>query len=273
MKTDMYFLATLTLLPHIAFANDPNSGFRLADVYPKNKSSLHTENVIRGGKAYNVDIVSSSSGRYKEANKTLNPCFTKAPSEQYPEVRYANLNHKKPPSGYENGGVIGWVNAVNNGTAIGSVLVRSLKIWGIDSNGTRNLVDDKIICDFCDAENHIWGYDMPRSLWRDPAAWNRSNHGSVFQVIDNAIVKIPTSTQPSDLFHFWNTTWPRAAVNSEWTYEVEAEVLPQGAGMIQIGLDFWSSQDGGINIEAANSQWICAKPDANWITVRAGGIR
>ena len=114
---------------------------------------------------------------------------------------------------------------------------------------------------------------MPRSLWRDPAAWNRSNHGSVFQVIDNAIIKIPTSNQRSDLFHLWNATWPRAAVNAGWTYEVEAEVLPQGAGMIQIGLDFWTLKDGGTNIEAANSQWVCAKQGSNWITVRAGGIR
>lgn len=153
------------------------------------------------------------------------------------------------------------------------MLVRALRIWGTDPDGIRHLLTDRLICETCDTENHVWGYHMPRNLWRDPAAWNQPNNGSVFTVRDNTVVKIPTSRQPLDLFHLWNARWPRPSVQPGWTYEAEAEVLPEGAGMIQVGLDFWSLPNGGTNIEAANSHWVCSKTGSNWVTVRAGGIR
>jgi hypothetical protein len=272
-KTTLYIFALS--LSVTANAYNSNSDFLLSEIAPKTASTLHAENVVRGGKAFNIDLIRSATSpyTYTETNKTLNPCFSRAPAEQYEAVRYQNLNYSKPPNGYENGGVIGWGVAVNYGTNPGYVLVRQLKIWGIDQNKKRYLVTNKLTCSTCDSENHVWGYDMPRSLWRDPSAWNRKNHGSVFQVLSNGIVKIPTSNQPLDLFHFWNTSWPRAAVNAGWSYELEAEVLPVGAGMIQFGIDYWTATDGGTNIEAANSPWVCAKQGGNWITVRTGGVR
>lgn len=265
-------LAILVLLPQIVLANDADSGFRFATITPKNDSALHAENVVRGGKSWDLDIVRAGK-KYKEKHTTVNPCFANAPVEQYPHIRYANLNYSTPPAGFESGGVIGWLVAVNNGIGEGSVLVRALRIWGIDPQGTRHLITDDFICESCDAENQAWGYDMPRSLWRHPEAWTRPNHGSIFHVLENSMIHIPTSNQPLDLFHLWNTVWPRSPVVEGWSYEAEAEVLPQGAGMIQLGLDFWTLRDGGTNIEAANSPWTCSKSDSNWITIRAGGIR
>jgi len=56
------------------------------------------------------------------------------------------------------------------------------------------------------------------------------------------------------------------------SYSVEAEVLPQGAGMIQIGFDYTTATDGGTHNEAVNSHWICSKPNSKWVTVRIGGF-
>lgn len=274
MKVIIGVLATLILLPQMVLASDQDAGFRFATVTPTNDSVLHVENVIRGGKAWDLDLV-RKKGKYKEQNKVLNQCFANAPGEQYPEDHYAGSKNSTPPSGYERGGVIGWMIAVNNGAGEGSVLLRALRIFGIDQNGTRHLITDEMICEECDIDNQIWGYDMPRSLWRTPGAWSRPNHGAVFQMLDSSVIRIPTSDQPLDLFHLWNTVWPRPAVEAGWSYEAEAEVLPQGAGMIQLGLDFWSQRgDGGTNVEAAHSSWICSKADSNdWITVRVGGTR
>lgn len=262
-------------LANTAFANNPNSEFLLAEITPKQAFTFHAENVVRNGKSIDLDIVRSATNpnRYIEINKKVNPCFAKAPAEQPETVRYQNMNYSTPPPGFENGGVIGWGVAVNYGMNPGYILVRKLSIYEIDTNGKRYLVTDKLICKDCDSENHVWGYDMPKSLWRDVNAWNRSNHGSVFEVLPGNIIKIPTSKQPLDLFHFWNTTWPRKAIKSGWRYELEAEVLPIGAGMIQFGIDYWTAVDHGTNVEAANSPWVCAKKGSNWITVRAGAFR
>jgi hypothetical protein len=274
-----YYIAVVFLFfsfNNLTFANDPNSGFRLADVTPKSAFTLHAENVVRSGKSIDLDIVRSTANpnTYKEVNTKVNACFAKAPIEQPAAVRYQNLNYPKPPVGFENGGVIGWVTAVNYGTNPGYVLVRKMAVYEVDPNGKRYLVTDKITCPACDLDNRVWGYEMPKMLWSDPSAWNRPNHGSVFEVLSGNIIKIPTSSpSQSSLFHFWNTTWPRKPVKAGWRYELEGEVIPVGAGMIMFGIDYWTATNGGTNVEAANSPWACAKNGSNWQIIRAGGFR
>lgn len=260
---------------NMAFANNPNSEFLLADVTPKKELTLHAENVVRKGESIDLDVVRSAANpnRYKEINEKVNPCFAKAPTDQPEAVRYQNLNFATPPAGYESGGVIGWGVAVNDGDNPGYVLVRKMSIYEVDKKGKRYLVTDKFTCNLCDSENHVWGYDMPKSLWRDINAWSRPNHGSVFEVLPGNIIKISTSKQSLDLFHFWNTTWPRKSIKPGRRYELEAEVLPVGAGMIQFGIDYWTAVDGGTNVEAANSPWVCADKSIGWRTVHAGAFR
>jgi hypothetical protein len=267
------FLMSLSFAT-LSFANDPNSGFRLTDVTPKSAFTLHAENVVRNGKSIDLDIVRSAANpnTYKEVNTKVNACFAKAPIEQPAAVRYQNLNYPKPPVGFEKGGVIGWATAVNYGTSPGYVLVRKMAVYEVDPNGKRYLVTDKITCPACDLENRVWGYEMPKMLWSDLSAWNRLNHGSVFEVLRGNVIKIPTSSQPFKLFHFWNAIWPRPSVKPGWRYELEAEVLPVGSGMVMFGVDLWTATNGGTNVEAANSPWVCAKSGSNWQTIRAGGF-
>lgn len=283
-------LIALLLLPRLGLAADPatypepNSGFKYATITPKGEFALHAENVVRDGQSWDLDIVRVGKKKYKEKNKTLNPCFVNAPQEQPHNDHYAGMKNRTPPAGYENGGVIGWIVAVNHGTSSGSILLRALRIWEVSPDGARTLLTDEIICKCCGAIECVGGYRVPRSAW---TAWAPVGDHSDFEIIDDLvtdgdqeIVRIPTSDHPDFLFHLWNTTWPRPAVKAGWYYEVEAEVLPQGAGMIHVGLDFWKTPEaipvpGGLamNVEAADSSWICSSGEPKWMTVRAGGMR
>jgi len=186
------------------------------------------------------------------------------------------LNHPKPPQGYKKGSVLGWITAVNYGHGEGYVLIRALRIYGIDTNGKRHIEIDKFICETCsDPDDQVWGYDMPRKLWHVKKAWDRPNHGSVFEVLENGVVKIPTSDKPKKVFHMWNlfdliqNQWERHKVKPGWSYGVEAEVFPVGSGMIQIGFDYWKANE-KENKEAANSDWVCSSTNGDWVTVSIG---
>lgn len=97
-KAGFCFLTAMFLLPQMASANDPNSGFRLADITPKGRFRLQAENVIRDGKSWNLTLIrfAKTPNTYKEVKKRINPCFANAPGEQYPEIRYGNLNYLSP---------------------------------------------------------------------------------------------------------------------------------------------------------------------------------
>lgn len=290
MKFDIHILVALTLLPQIVLASDPatypepDSGIKYATITPKGEFDFHAENVVRGGQSWDLDIVRVGKKKYKEKNKILNPCFVNTPQEQPYNDHYAGIKNRTPPAGYENGGVIGWIVAVNHGSSEGSVLLRALRVWEVSPDGARTLLTDEIICKSCGTTERVGGHRVLRTAW---TAWDPVGDHSDFEIIDDPItggdqeiVRIPTSDHPDFLFHLWNTTWPKPAVKAGWYYEIEAEVLPQGAGMIQVGLDFWKTPEaipvpGGptMNVEAAHSSWICSTGDSKWITVRAGGTQ
>lgn len=229
----------------------------------------------------------------------LNSCSDKAPKAQPVANRYAKLNTSTPPAGYENGGVLGWIDAFNADANEGYVLVRALRIIGIKTDGQGHIIERKIITEklfFGDPVNPsepAQGYALKLpgdesgwgAMWR---TWVRGD-GAVFQRINypmengqtRFVLKIPTSEKLGYYFHLWNTDWPRPKVEPDFSYAVEAEVLPQGSGMIRIGFDFWTAIDetgknntnGDSDGEAAHSNWVCSKTIGstnNWVTISIG---
>jgi hypothetical protein len=248
-------------------AGDPNSGLLFADVKVKSPTKMHVEHAVLNEVEYDFDLIGSTPSTYTIANKRVNPCFAKAPVEQWPADRYQQVTYSKPPAGY--GSVIGWFAAVNSGTEPGSVFIRAFRLYGVNKNGVRSLVTNKMICPLCDSNNQVWGYDMPRIDWRNAEAWLRPNHGSVFKVA-NGIIEVPTGTQSKSLFHGWHTVWPRPTARADWSYYVEAEVMVTGGGMFEAGMDFWTAPESVSNTQATVSRWICADPvnPNRWVTVR-----
>lgn len=289
----------MLLIPVVTFSATPeteglntNSGFKFATIQAKGYQNLHAEGVIRGGKSWDLDLLklpSTSPIKYQEdkSSRKLNSCFSKAPQAQPSQIRYANLRRPKPPLGFENGGITSWINAVNYSAEPGYVLLRALRIYGIDESGIKHLVNDDLFW----ANPNInpmepaQGYAL--KLPTDVSGWGtiwrswQPGDGTVFQMVDikmedgqeRHVIKIPTSDKPDHIFHLWNPTWERPRVYPKWSYGVEAEVLPVGAGMIQIGFDYWTSpgSDGvNTNGEGAMSHWTCSKPNQNWITINIG---
>jgi len=247
---------------------DPDSGALFAEIVSSNPTSLHLEHAVFGMKEYNFDLsYDQASNSLKIVKQEINSCFDSAPTDQYPEVRFRGMHYQMPPEGFTS--AIPWIVAVNHGVGLGSVRVRAFRLYGVDADGNNQLVTDHMICPACDSNNKVWGYNMPKAEWRIPSAWNILPNGSVFGV-NNNIVDIPTSNSPDMLFHMWSTDWPRPAARGDWSYFAEAEVLPVGEGMIQIGFDYWDSVTGSIATEGAVSSWVCqdmAHPN-RWVTVR-----
>jgi hypothetical protein len=254
------------------------------------------------GTLVNFEALQQQVSRLQEDVNALkglpNSCSDKAPKAQPAAIRYAKLKTSTPLAGYENGGVIGWIDAFNADANEGYVLVRALRIIGIKTDGQGHTIERKIITEklfFGDPVNPsepVQGYAL--KLPDDESGWGAMwrnwypGDGAVFQMINypmengqtRSVVKIPTSEKLGYYFHLWNTDWPRPKVEPDFSYAVEAEVLPQGSGMIRIGFDFWTAIDGGTNNlngnwdgEAAYSNWICSKTISstnNWITISIG---
>ncbi len=99
-----------------------------------------------------------------------------------------------------------------------------------------------------------------------------SNYGTLASPTSDATVVFPTSRYHKKVFHAWNTRWPTAKAFSDKQYQVEAEVLIEGAGMVQIGYDFLPETDSGGNThkQGAISFWECSSTAGNWVKIRAG---
>ncbi len=255
----------LMLLPFCAFA-DNNAGFFSSNITPSSSVNLKINGFAINGEVYNFDIVWNPTGGYFDIqNLVTNSCFLSAPVEQWETKRYAQTPYSSPPFGYTS--VIGWVLGVNNGSGNGYVVIKSLKVYGKDTEGIVHLISDKITCDTCTkADDKVFGFHIPKSKWRDQSAWKANANGTAFNILSDGTVSIPTSTHPSDVYHMWNTESPRSTTTSGWTYMVQAEVWPQGSGMVQVGFDYYTT-DGQV-LEAGISNWNCAT--LNPVIVTAG---
>lgn len=160
----------LILMSATTYGFDSNSNYQLAEPSIISTDSLnyklHYKNVIRDGKAYDIDLIPSGNGHFEEPTKPpLNKCFSRAPQESWEINRFANLNYPKPPtdpkiiSGVSS--VISWLTAVNYGTTFGYVDVKRLELYAVDSLGKERKVASKLICKDCD--NKVWGYHRPKS--------------------------------------------------------------------------------------------------------------
>ncbi len=99
-----------------------------------------------------------------------------------------------------------------------------------------------------------------------------SNYMTSVLPSSDATVVFPTSTYPTKVFHAWNTRWPVAEALPNKQYEVVAEVLIEGAGMIQVGYDFLQKRNSNRagHIQGAISSWECSSTAGNWIKIKAG---
>lgn len=265
IKNATQFCAVL-LMPFFvttAIAGDGNSGVSFAHMVGTGPKTIHVERVVKGEQEFDYDLVYSKTTKgYKILRKRVNSCFALAPQEQYSAVRFQSVTYPSPPAGF--GSVIGWLNAVNVYGQSGSVRVKALRLYGIDSDGNQHLVTEGV-----ENNDQVQGYSLLLSDWQS-GNWPKYPTPSIFTVSDG-VVDIPTSGKNQNLlFHAWNAAWPRSTANPSWKYFVEAEVLPIDGGMIQVGLDYWTTINSGTNIEGAVSSWVCSdkKHPNRWIAIR-----
>jgi len=199
-------------------------------------------------------------------------CFDKAPKEQLDENKVKTTRYPSPPAGYNS--VIAWAQALIGETKYGNtgkVIIENLSLWEV-KNGQRNLVTDKIV-----SWNTVWGFMLNKSDWYVPNKWvcppepqpcNLTTTDGV-NVTPEGYVELNVSTNPSKIYHFWNTEWPRPSAEQNSTYYVKAKVKTTGNAMIQIGFDYWETVDGGDHLEAAYSDWLC-NTGGEWQEVTAG---
>ncbi len=193
------------------------------------------------------------------------------PTEQPTSVNHETNPYPMPPAGYH--AVIAWAQAIvanKTSGAKGSVTVQSLQIWE-RVGSSKKLIASKITCPACDSNNQVWGYIVLRSQWRNPSAWSGPNTGSNFAISPEGYVIAPVSKKPLYIYHFWNALWPRPAAQQGARYYVVAKAKIEGNAMLQMGLDFWGSTNGGTNIQGATSKWVCAS--SLWQDVYAGAYK
>jgi hypothetical protein len=197
-------------------------------------------------------------------------CTANAPSQQPAAVNHETTDYPTPPAGYN--AVIAWANATigENGPTIGTVTVQFLEIHEKYA-GNDNVISSSITCPLCDSEDHIWGYTLLKTSWQNPSAWSGSNDGNAFAISPEGYVIAPVGNKPLYVYHFWNTIWPRPVTMPGAQYYVKAQVKVEGNAMLQIGLDYWMSPNGGTNVQAATSNWTCAA--SGWQTVQAGAYK
>ena len=144
-------------------------------------------------------------------------CFDKSPTEQPEELKHATTLYPSPPAAYT--AVLGWVTAVigqdKYGTE-GSVIVKSLQLWEITSDGTYRLLTDKITCPTCwEPEDQVWGFLWPKSEWitEDGENWSKPNEGHLFNITPEGYVEAQVDQNPDMIYHFWNVEWPRPSAS------------------------------------------------------------
>lgn len=300
MKRSAYLLFLSQFYMINANGVDANSGLQSARVWPISKTSLQVQGYVENKQVKNFTITNGVAG-----SKTVNKCFQNAPIQQPTDVKFAHVNYSSPPSGYNQ--ISAWMNITNDGKATGSVEVKSLEIWKMDSSGRISLLSDDLFCKTCGTEaSLIWGSMLQnKEDWRNPLKWalNCTNPASYPDTCTNPIkfnlkwnknqwglfsiptVIFPTSSYPNQIFHPWTAIWdtsqpisPRPDAISDEKYAVRAVAKITGAARLQIGFDYYAPPGTqlycpattitGENCEGAISNWQCATP--GWVTLTAG---
>ncbi|MBZ0158568.1 MAG: hypothetical protein K8G79_00205 [bacterium] len=276
MKTQnsaIVFTAAMIFVPLVASAG---GGYEQARIYSRSPKSLHVEgyvnkdNVVKDFNIVDNKIDGKVYGK-KIKHKGTNQCFLDAPLEQPKAERFGHVNYPGTPAGYNQ--VMAWLNMTNDGTAYGSVEVRSMEIWGKDQNGNIFLVSDDLFCkkDDCQVSDLVWGSMLQdKAYWSNPTAWalrcangdtNLESCGNdpinplIFELQwnrpANGLFAIPTvvfqtSQYPNQVFHPWLAVWgdnlesrrPNAQPDIQYAVRVIAKV--NGSGRLQAGLDYWA---------------------------------
>ncbi len=294
------------------YAVDADFSISVLNTDPNYPSYIKLSNVNVSGNIYSgIFKWNTITNSLDFVSAQTNPCFQKVPigTPENPEQQiinsYGNAKLVSPPVGYK--GISGWIAAVNNGRQFGRVSVRSLNIYAIDpQTNNRNVVDSRWACwdgkntGVCYRAIGGAGYILNRTDWQhqerwdlkvqylssygygstqgmaDPIDFANSNDNDpshrIVSILDDGTVIFPTSTYPTKLFHAWNTRWPTVEALQNIKYQIEAEVLVEGEGMIQIGYDFLPETNSGGNThtQGAISFWECSSTAGNWVKIRAG---
>lgn len=275
-KLPIIFAAAMISLPLVASAG---GGYEQARIYSRSPNSLHVEGFVnKDKKVKDFDIANKKTEYWgktissvKFRNVSTNQCFLDAPIQQPKAERFGHVNYPGTPEGYNQ--VIAWLSITNDGTANGSVEVRSMEIWGKDGNGNIFLVSDDLFCkkDDCQVSNLVWGSMLQdKAYWSDPSAWalrcangdtNVESCGNdpinplIFELQWNRpanglfaipTVVFPTSQYPNHVFHPWLAVWDdepdsrRSNAEPGVQYAVRIIAKVNGSARLQAGLDYWA---------------------------------
>lgn len=213
-------------------------------------------------------------------NVTIKPqviedCAARSPDEQLASLKYEYNAYPSPPPGHV--AIIAWANVTMGKAKYGTkgrAIVQSLEI--IERvNGDEKIIASKITCPPCDLDNKVWGYLIHKSQWMNPAAWNKPNEGRYFYITPEGYVEMRVDEHPDMNYHFWNTIDPRPNASANAKYYVRAKVKTEGNALVQIGFDYWTSTQGGTNLEGEGgySNWYCNLNGEDWQIAYAGAYK
>lgn len=205
---------------------------------------------------------------------TIEDCAARSPDEQIASMKYEFNEHPSPPTGYV--AILAWANVTMGKSQYGTkgrAFVQSLEIWE-RLDGIDRLIGSKITCPGClNVNDQVWGFLISKSLWMNPAAWNKPNEGSYFSITPKEYVEMRADEHPAYNYHFWNTLYPRPRALSNAKYYVKAEIKTESNALVQIGFDYWTQTEGGMNKEGDYSNWYCSLQGEDWQIARAGAYK
>jgi len=218
----------------------------------------------------------NASGQNFTASTNTTTCSDRIPVEVPSYGHTERTNYPSPPDGYV--AILGWVNVIIGKSEYGmtgKAIIEKLELWEKEGT-TERFIGSNIICtrtttpNVCwNAEDQVWGYLWPKSKWIQDTSWWAPNNGTSFSISPEGYVEANAGNNPDMIYHFWNTYDPRPLAKSTATYFVKAQVKIEGNAMVQIGLDYYTQQQGGVNKEAAYSNWYCSSV-SGWQAIKAG---
>jgi len=189
---------------------------------------------------------------FQDVTVTVIP-FDPVPPEAY--VKTGKVVHPTPPAGYT--AVLGWANIVHDRRLTGSSKIE------VDYFRLYALVDGQPVLLAADEFNNT---SVSGALWTRDSWFATQTQGYLSAQFDNGVMTLPLSTHPDEVWHFWNSIWPRPLVPAGTTkIYVEMRFRITGPGCLQIGWDYYlkpgSLMVDGPNIEGAASDWYFESAD------------
>jgi hypothetical protein len=180
------------------------------------------------------------------------------PSDVPPLVRQQYVAYDAPPSSYKV--IVPWLTAIHDERSAGGsrIDVKYLRAY------CKSATETRLVTSYEYVDQRFEG-----GLWQRRPNWFQSGYvGALPHGFDAGAgtVYFTPSSLPSAAWHLWG---PRGSIPNLsqpitkcWT---EASVQVSGPGLIQAGLDYYASLNGGAPLEAGVSNWFFAA--AGWQSV------